>query len=225
MATIVDWTVDKLLSSVQSINTQAAQLDARIKADRARYMATLRSLPQVQDVASRERLRGQLGEWIKKQVDVENRMNGFLAMWASAKAQAAKFLNAAHIQVPTYLGAVPLVPAAIVGVIVVAVAVMAVVAAQNNLQGKALDGLSSLVNNAAAQGWTEAQTANAVDAYARAVAAASKDTKPSPDPLGLTGALKAALPVVVGIAAIMLLPRVLDSLKSLKPRRAAGYLR
>lgn len=220
MATVVDWTVDKLLSSVQTINTQAAQLDARIKADRARYMATLRSLPQVQDVAARERLRGQLGDWIHKQVDVENRMNGFLAAWSSAKSQAAQFLRGVNVQVPSYLGAVPIVPAVIVGVIVSAVAVMAIVAVQNNLQGKALDGLSSLVKNAAAQGWTEGQTANAVDAYQRALTAAAQTAKPSADPLGIGGALKSALPIVIGIAAIMFLPQLLESMKSMKAGRA-----
>jgi hypothetical protein len=91
-----------------------------------------------------------------------------------------------------------------------------VVAVQNNLQGKSLDGINALATNAARQHWTPEQTVAAINAYRAATTAATQagGGGGGGDPLGVGTILKQAGPIVLGIAAIVLLPPILQSLRA-----------
>jgi hypothetical protein len=194
MANAIDWTVDQLLSGVRTLNARAESQQNTIRSNRATYTATLRSLPQIANVVAREALRAKLGEWIRKQVAVENRFNDFLRNFTAAKAKAKQFLTGAGITAPSYLGAIQLaaVPAAVYGAIAIGLAAIATIAALNSNQTTSINGLSALERRAEREGWDAKETADAMRAYEAATRAA-----PGADPLGLANTLKAALPVIV----------------------------
>lgn len=197
----VDWTVDKLLSGVSTLNNQASTAQTTLREARTRYLLTLRSLPQIPNVAAREALRGELGKWIVKQVDAENRFNSFAATLASAKAKVKAFLQSVNITPPGYLGAIQIaVPIAVAAAIAAALVIGAAIVAYAVNQSKGLGILETIAQNAKQQNWTPQQ----LDTALKDARSALDATKP-PNPLDLTGALKAALPVVALIAAVLLL--------------------
>lgn len=214
MANVIDWTVDKLLSSVRTMNSDAIREQGRIRAMRAKYMDTLRKLPTIANAPSRERLRAQLQDWVHRQVGLENTFNEFLARFAAVKAGAKKLLQAVHIEPPAYLGAIPIiVPAALITIAIVAGAAIAKVVAQAIIQSKSLDGLNALVQVAAEQHWTEQQTIDGINAYHQAATPPPGAGPGGGDPLGLSEILKQAGPVLLGIAAIILLPPIISASK------------
>lgn len=189
----IDWTVDQLLSGVQTLNARAESQQNTIRANRATYNSTLRSLPAIADVQAREALRAKLAEWIRAQLSVENRFNDFLRNFTAAKAKTKAFLQSAGVTPPPYLGfAVAAVPAAVYGGIAIALAVVATIAALNSNQTTAINGLSNLASRAEREHWSAKETAEAMAAYSASVKAA-----PGADPLGLANTLKAALPVLL----------------------------
>lgn len=192
----VDWTVDQLLSGAKSLNARDVQARTQLQANRVRYMETLRSLPSIADIPAREAARSRLTDWIHRQVGIENQYNAFSAQWAAAKAKVKGFLQSINVTPPVYLGFAPLgVPLAIWGLVAAGLALVAIIIAAAVNHGKALDNISAIVQMAAQRGWTAAETKKALDAARPA----------SEDPTGITGALKAVLPVAVVVGAIMIL--------------------
>ena len=194
MANAIDWTVDKLLSGVQTMNARIESQQNTIRANRATYMATLRSLPSIADVKVREALRSRLGTWIRAQVGIENRLGDLLRNFTTAKARAKQFLTSVGITPPGYLGAIQVaaVPAAVWGALAIGLAAIATIAALNSNQTTAINGLSNLVRRAERETWTAAETAEVLRAYEAATKAA-----PGADPFGIANTLKAALPVIL----------------------------
>lgn len=215
MATAVDWTVSKLLGFVDTLNRDATREQARIRANRARYMTTLRSVANVRDPNAKARIKAELTTWIHKQVAVENAFNEFLLRFAAAKAKVKAFLQSIHVTPPAYLGAIQVVPAAIIIVVAAAATAITIVVVQNNLQGKGLDGLQRLIGLASAQNWTPEQTETALEAYRRTLEAAEHAGGGDGDPFGIGNALEKAVPVLMIVAAIILLPKFMG-------RRAAA---
>jgi len=192
LANVIDWTVDKLLSGVRSLNARAESAQNTIRANRANYTATIRALPSVPDVGAREVLRSKLRDWIHRQVDVENRFNSFATNFTAAKAETKRFLQSVHVTPPGYLGQVQLaVPAAVYGAIAIGLAVIATIMALNATQTRGMDGIRDLLRTAREREWTAKQTADALDALREAAAGTA------PDPLGLSRTLKAALPILL----------------------------
>jgi hypothetical protein len=191
---VVDWTVDQLLSGVKTLNARAESQQNTLRANRATYMDTLRSLPSIADIHSREALRSKLSVWIRSQVGLENRFAEFMRNFVAAKAKAKQFLTSAGITPPGYLGAIQIaaVPAAVWGAIAIGLAAIATIAALNSNQTASINGLKSLVERAQREQWNAQDTAEALRAYEGATRAA-----PGADPLGLANTLKAALPVLV----------------------------
>ena len=187
MANAVDWTVDKLLSSVQTLNARAESAQNTIRANRATYNQTLRSLSSIPDQGARESLRAKLRDWIHRQVDVENRFNEFARNFTAAKLATKRFLESVSITPPSYLGFV--VPAAVYGGVAVALAVIATISALNSAQTKSISVIGDLVKTARERGWSAKETAEAIRAAGEAT--------PSADPLGLANTLKAALPILL----------------------------
>lgn len=206
----IDWTADKVLSVVKMLNADADRERRRIQANRDRYMATLHTLPRVKNGAAKDRLRAQLTSWIHNQVAAENRFNDFEAKFTSAKLAVKKFLQSIRVTPPGYLGALPLVPAAVVIALTVAIAAMAIIVSTNLRQSKSIDGLNALVQQAVAEGWSPEETQRAIDAYNRATQSAA----PPGDPLGLSKLLDKAGPLVLGVAAIIIVPKLIESFRS-----------
>lgn len=193
MASALDWTVDQLLSGVKTVDARLESARNTLRSNRARYMSTLRSLPEIRDVASRDKIRAELGKWIPKQVAAENRVNDLLATLAAAKAKAKTFLKGVGISPPAYLGFAPvLVPAAIWGTIALLLTAGTVVVTLAITHSKGLGVIESVAATARARNWSAQETATALDAARRALDAARPD-----DPLGIEGVLKAALPILV----------------------------
>lgn len=193
--TPIDWTVDQLLSGAKTLNARAEHARNTLRAARERYMQALRNLPSIPDLQAREAARAKLREWIHRQVELENRYATLAAQWAAAKARVKAFLQSVHVTPPSYLGLLPaaLVPVAVWGLVAVGITAMTafIVAAVNH--SKVLDNEASLIQLAARNGWT-------ADEYTRARGAGVP--KPS-DPLGIAEALKAALPLVLAIGALL----------------------
>lgn len=192
--TLIDWTVDQLLSGVKTMNARMESQQNTIKANRATYTATLRSLPAIADINSREALRSKLGVWIHSQVAVENRFNDLARNFTTAKAKVKSFLQSSGVTPPSYLGAIQIaaVPAAVWGAIAVGLAAIATIAALNSNQTTTINGIRSLVQRAEREKWSAADTAEALRAFDSATKSAPKG-----DPLGLANVLEKALPVLV----------------------------
>jgi hypothetical protein len=193
VATAVDWTVDKLLSGIQTLNARAESAQNTIRANRATYLETLRSLGSITDVGAREALRSKLREWVYKQVEVENRFNSFATGYTAAKAAAKKFLTSIGVAAPSYLGALPAiaVPVAVWGGVAIGLTVIAAIVLMNATQSKGIGAIRDLLETARAQNWTAQQTSDAL----KSLAAAESENRP--DILGVGGILKAALPLIL----------------------------
>ena len=201
----VDWTVDKLLAGVRTLNARAESAQNTIRANRARYLDTLRGLPQIVDAGAREALRAQLRDWIRQQVAVENRFNAFASKLARAKDMAKRFLSSAGVTPPAYLGAVQLaVPVVVWGLVAAGLVSVGVIMALNATQSRGMDGLQEIARLAREQGWTAAQTGDALKAYR----AAARGT--TPDPTGFGRVLEAALPILILGAAVFFLGPMLQ---------------
>lgn len=194
MANAIDWTVDQLLSGVKTLNARTESQQNTIRANRALYMTTLRTLGMISNVQSREALRSKLSQWIVAQVGIENRFNDLMRNFIAAKAKVKQFLESAHITPPGYLGQIQFaaVPAAVYGAIAIALAVVATIAALNSNQTTTINGLSDLVQRAQRENWSAKDTAEAINAFGAAARSA-----PGADPLGLANVLRSALPVLV----------------------------
>ena len=208
MSNAIDWTVDKLLSQFRTLDARAEHARNTLRANRLRYMETLRSLPSIPDVAAREELRAKMREWIHKQVEVENRYTSLAEKWAQAKGMVKNFLQSVGITPPSYLGAVVLAPVAVWGIVAAGLSLVAVVIALNSTQTKALDCISNVTRAAAQQGWGADQTRQALRECKAATAATT------PDPGGLRATLEAALPIVIVVGALILFAPMLQR----KPR-------
>jgi len=188
----VDWTVDKALSAIKTLNARAQSAQNTIRANRAAYREALLTLPSVPDLGSREALRARLRDWIHRQVDVENRFNAFASRYLAAKAAVKRFLESIGVSPPAYLGAAPLVvPAAVYGGLAIAFAVIATIYTLNASQTRGLNGIRQLLETARERNWTAQETAAALKSLAEATASTT------PDPLGLKATLEAALPLLV----------------------------
>ena len=162
MPNVIDWTVDRLLSGVRTLNARAESAQNTIRANRARYLETLRSLPAVTDVEAREALRTRLREWIRRQVTVENRFNSFASNYLAAKSAVKRFLQGAGVSPPGYLGAGPIViPAAVYGGLTIAFAVLATIVAVNASLTKSLDQIAGVLKLARDRNWTAAEPGEA----------------------------------------------------------------
>ena len=210
MANVVDWTVDKLLGQFQQINAQAATEQTRLRYNRDRYMNVLRSLSVFPEGPPKAAIKAELSGWIRSQVAAENRFNEYAAKWVQVKAAVKRFLQSVNITPPQYLGAIPLAPAAVVGLLLAAAGIVAWIRAANTAQGKTLDGIAQVISLAREQNWTPEQARDAI----REVKDAASSTTPG-DPFGISETLKAALPVLLVVAAIYLIPQ-------LTSRRAAA---
>ncbi len=193
MASALEWTVDKLLSGIRALNARAESAQNTIRANRASYLETLRSLPSVPDPGAREALRAKLREWIMNQVGIENRFNAFATNYLAAKATAKKFLQSIGITPPIYLGQVQVlaVPAAVYGGVAIGLAVIATIVTLNATQTKGLDGIRDLLKTARDQGWTAKETTEALNSLSAATRATT------PDILGIGGIFQAALPLIL----------------------------
>ena len=204
MATLVDWTVERLLGGIREVNARAEHVQNTLRQARTDYLATLRSLPNVRDVQAREQIRAELGRWIHRQVEAENRFNAFAAAYLSAKRAAKDFLSRIGVTPPSYLGALPLVPVAIATGVAVAAATVATMLTLAAAQSRGLDAIKNVTALALRDSWTAEQTAQALEAARQATG----ETKP--DPLGLTGTLEALLPVLlIGAAIYFLAPAIM----------------
>ena len=193
----VDWTVDKLLSGVATLNAKMEHAQGTIRANRANYMATLRSLPSIPDVQAREAVRAQLAAWIPKQVDAENRFNALSQAYTVAKAKVKAFLQSVGVTPPGSLGGPAVaVPVLIWGAIAAGLVTVGVIITLAIANMKALECITN-VSTAARNGrWTAAQTADALRTC--------KAAAPVNDPLGLAALLEKALPVIVVVGALYL---------------------
>lgn len=197
----VDWTVDRLLSGVASLNVQVEHAQNTIRTNRSGYMEALRSLPQIQDVGAREALRRQLGQWIQKQVAIENRFAGFKAEYNSAKARVKTFLTQAGISPPGYLGAAPVViavPVLIWGAVAAGLITIGIIIAMAVERSRSLGVIQDIAETARSHNWTAQQTSDALEAARQAIAGTQ------PDPGGFRGVLQSALPLVVLVGALMI---------------------
>jgi len=190
--------VEKLLSGIATLNAKMEHAQGTIRANRANYMATLRSLPQIQDVAAREAVRAQLAAWIPKQVDTENRFNALAQTYTVAKAKIKAFLQSVGVTPPGYLGALPAVavPVLIWGAVAAGLITVGVIITLAIANMKALECITNVTATARQQGWTQAQTVEALRTC--------KTAAPANDPTGLANLLEKALPVMVLVGALYL---------------------
>jgi len=195
MATAVDWTVDKLLSSVKTLNARSDHARNTLRANRARYSEVVRQVSSIPDIAAQNAVRDRLRSWIYKQVDAENRYRSFSENFERAKSLVKQLLQSVHITPPTYLGAGPVlaVPASVAGLILTGLVVVATIIAIAVTQSKVIDNIAAAIRFARDKGLTGPET----------VALLKAAEPPPPDPLGLTGALKAAVPLVLVIGAVI----------------------
>jgi len=199
LANVVDWTVDKLLSGIRTLNARAESAQNTIRANRAAYTSAVRSLPSVPDVGAREALRAKLRDWIHRQVAVENRFNSFASNFMAAKAQTKRFLQSMDVTPPAYLGQVQIaIPAVVYGAIAVGLAVIATIMALNATQTRGIGVIRDLLATAKANSWTARETADALKQLESAT------TGTTPDPLGLSRVLSAALPILLVGGALFL---------------------
>jgi len=209
VANALDRSVDWALGSIRKLDADATREAARLQRNRAAYASALRSLGSIRTATVREQLRAQLGTWIRTQLAAESRVREFLGRLATVKASVKAFLRSVRIEPPGYLGALPLVPLVVAGAVAVALTTIAAIAVTNARQQKSIDGLNALIASAASQGWSSEETARAIQAFQNATAAAA----PPGDPFGISSMLRSALPLVLGVGAVLFL---------MQTRRARG---
>jgi predicted metal-binding membrane protein len=130
--------------------------------------------------------------------------------------QITKFLRGVGLPGLSGLGGPEVVvPVAIVAVVLVAWAGVAYIHERNNAQDKGVAMLAKGMDSLVRQGATPEQ----IIEYAKAAEAETRALEPkNADPLGLASIIDALKPVLIAIAAIVIVPKVLD----LIPRRRAA---
>jgi hypothetical protein len=153
--------------------------------------------------------------WMKVQIrPVNAHHNQLAAYWTAVRDKvnatldgARKFLDSIGVtgNVPNQLGQVQLiVPAVLVSLVLLAWAAVNYLHPQNEAHLRAVQLAEKLL---ADTGTTPAQRQQIIDAIQHEIS-----TKPdTPDPLGISGSLKAALPIVLVIGAFILLRPLLKS--------------
>jgi hypothetical protein len=192
----VDWTVDKVLSGIATLNARDAAARSAITQARASYTQAVRGVSLIPDQATQAAVRAQLTDWIHKQVGIENQYQDFHSRLLSAKAAVKGWLKSVDITPPGYLGIAILAPIAIGAAIAVALGIVAAIVITATSHGRKMDSINALIGYAQRNGWTAAQ----LDAAIRNINAGDKP----PDPTGITGALQAALPLALVVGAIVL---------------------
>jgi len=204
------WTVAQLVEQLRRIQDASDVQAAKLWANNVRVTELYRRAGEIVDPARRELERKLLEKIGARQAQAVTRWTQFKTAWKSAVSGATAFLRSAGVAAPTGLGALPIVPLAIAGAIVVAGGFVAAIAVYNANTGKMLATRDRVVAGVLSG---EISPEDAL----RLMAAADAGLDRPPDPFGLAEALKQALPLVAIIAAVVLLPKLLPA-----PRRRAA---
>lgn len=197
----VDWTVDRLLSVLQAIDTRTADAIEQRYAARDQWQRLVHEAAQIADPRVRATVQASLMDWRHRDLAHAQRLKDFDSKLYQAKQLVKAFLVRIGHGVPDYLGAVPaavLIPVAIIVAVVGADVALALLERGNQVQRAGLTTVQRAMELKAKGLLTDVQ-------YNATVKAASQ-TAQQQDPLGLTGAMQAALPLVLLGAVIYLAP-------------------
>jgi hypothetical protein len=216
MANVAQWGVDKLRAEMAKITAAAQREKSRLQLNRSGFNQLVKRAASIANPELKARVKDQLTDFIHRQVAAENKWQDFAARWNQARAAVSAFMRSVGLNAPddvalSGLGAIPLVPVAIAGLVLLAAAYIASIALTNDSQQKSLSTINRLFELKAKGQISDAELIAGLAAVGKAAAKA----KESSDPLGLTGALRAAGPVVLLIVLAMLGPKLMPQ------RRAA----
>lgn len=219
VAVAANWTVTHLYRVVDDVAVKARAEKAKLLANRTRVADLFKRVQQIPDQAVRDKAYAEarkVSAHVAQQiVDYQK----FTQTWNATTAKVTAFLKSVGLAPPSApqlsgLEGLPLVPIAIAAAVAIAAAFVASMALKNGAVANAID-LQNKLYNAYMDGkltFDQYQQAakQAADSVDRASSAANKGS--------LEETLRAALPVVIAVAAILLLPTIMQAF----PRRRAA---
>jgi hypothetical protein len=211
---------DTQTQSVLSKFEQAIDLNARAKQglseNKANLVALATKAKAITDPTQRAAIQAKIKEQTALYVGVLNFYNDASQKLQSFNDFVKGLLQDAGIQVPT-LGFLPAIPAVWVAVLVAAGVALTAVITANNMHSGAIAETSKVVDQMLAGKITADQAAKTIEAL-------NKQAADQTDLLGIKSALgevgKLAVPVLLILAAVFVLPQIMEVTRAFRPRSA-----
>jgi len=211
---------DTQTQSVLSKFEQALDLNRRAKQglseNKANLVALATKAKAITDPTQRAAIQAKIKEQTALYVGVLNFYNDASQKLQSFNDFVKGLLQDAGIQVPT-LGFLPAIPAVWVAVLVAAGIALTAVITANNMHSGAIAETSKVVDQMLAGKITADQAAKTIDAL-------NKQAADQTDLLGIKSALgqvgKLAVPVLLILGAILVLPQIMEVTRAFRPRSA-----
>lgn len=215
MANVMQQGAQWLVDQLAKLDKSAAAEKATLAKNRARVNALRAGAERIADAKKRTASRAAVAKLDARQRQVESVFSGFVARYAKLKAQAIAWMKAHGVLAGRGLGALPLVPIGMAAVVLTTAGLVAWAHEANKAQNTAV-AMEERAQKALFAGQITPEQF-AADAAARHQAA--EDAMPKSDPLGLTNAAKALVPVGLLVVGIMVLPTVLQMLNGRRDSR------
>lgn len=215
MATGVQWVIDQLFAQLRAIQTRSNAAKAQISINNAHLMELDKGSASIADPAARSRFRAWIALGVKRQGEIARRYRSLSGQLAQIAVKVGDFLKAHGINPSAGLsdvGAAPLlVPIGISALVIASIAAVRIIESNNKVQTTAIGYQREALQTLTTAGATPDQLLQTITAAERAAAASAP---PVPDPFGGTAMLKAAAPLVLAIAGVVLLPPIIEALRS-----------
>jgi hypothetical protein len=212
----VGWTIDRFKDLFQRVLAAAEVERVRISTNNGKIITINQQADQISDPDRRAAIKAWAASAAKRQGEIASTWRALASRVTWIREQITKFLAGVGLPGLSGLGGPELVvPVAIVAVVLVAWAGVAYIHERNNAQDKGVAMLAQGMTALVSRGATPQQIID----YARAAEAETKALEPkNADPLGLAAIMDALKPVLLALAAIVIVPKVLE----LIPRRRAA---
>lgn len=218
---LASWGIQKLYDYINAAAVKARAEGDRIKENTHKIALLFKAADSMPAGSQKDATIAKLRTLSRQQAQVILGYKSFVDKWKSAMSQVASWVRAAGLTPPTFalagMGAAPLiVPVAIVAGVVAVVAYVATLAYNNRNIANAAEAHRALLAKYLDGQLTWDQYQAAADNANAASAAAAKAGGYG----GLQATLEAAMPILLLIGAIMLLPQLTSAFQGMRRRTA-----
>lgn len=198
---IAQLTLGKALELLSGWSRQADDIGRTISEANGRLITADRNADGISDPTARAAAKASIKKLVARQASIVAKWRQVGGLVNTFRTKLRDWMRSLGLSIPSGLGAVPIVPLAIAG------AVLLIVAGMHELGPRAQANLLEVKNKAAAIELLRSRPGAAADA--QSLAKLLEDTTPDGDPFGLDAILKQLGPIAMLIAAAFIVPPLL----------------